>query len=227
MLLKIGTGRFVVTAAHIADWLEEHDLYVAGTEGTQPVQFVGRLDVTAKPGGERQADKIDAAFWKLTDPAVAALGAVSFIDDGQLYLNRDELTHHQYLVMGYPVSRNKRGIDMPNKGLIPVLSKYTADLNEDRDLPGKLGVSEGQHLFLKYEKVSESGTGERRDTFRPVGLSGGPLIHLGNFAAMGRFEATALPVGRVAGMIIEKTDDNLVAVKIQVIVAAIRKIHPR
>jgi hypothetical protein len=42
---------------------------------------------------------------------------------------------------------------------------------------------------------------------------------------MGRFEATDLPVGRLAGMIIERKDDNLVAVKIQVVLDAIRKIH--
>jgi hypothetical protein len=225
MLLKVGSGRFVVTAAHVTDWLDDHELYIAGSEGTQPVQFVGRLDATAVPPGGRRADKVDVAFWKLTDAAVGELGEVSFIDESQIYLNRADLAYHQYLAMGYPVSRNKRGIDIPNKGLVPVLSKYTADLNEDPKLPGKVGVSGERHLFLKYEKVSESGTGERRDTFKPDGLSGGPLFHLGNFAAMGRFEATDLPVGRLAGMIIERKDDNLVAVKIQVVLDAIRKIH--
>ena len=76
---------------------------------------------------------------------------------------------------------------------------------------------------MKYEKVSESSIGKQRNTFHPPGLSGGPIIHLGNFATMPRFEQTELPIGRLAAMIIEKHDDILVSVKVQVIIDAIRK----
>lgn len=226
MLLHVAGAHFVVTAAHVTDWLDDHQLYVAGSVGTQPVQIIGRVDVTDKVNGDRLADKIDIAFCKLQDAAVAELGEVAFIDESDIYLNRDALAHHQYLAMGYAVSRNKRSIDNRNKGLKPVLSKYTADLNDDPRLPERVGVSGERHLFLKYAETSESSTGELKNTFKPNGLSGGPLIHLGNFAAMGRFEETELPVGRLAGMIIEKKDANLVAVKIQAVIEAIRKMHP-
>lgn len=58
-----------------------------------------------------------------------------------------------------------------------------------------------------------------------MGLSGGPLFDLGNFASMDRYTADSSKTGYIAGMTIEKISKSnvLVAVKIDVIVEAIRR----
>ena len=131
-----------------------------------------------------------------------------------------------YLAMGYPVSRNKRNVNNERKSIKTSLSKYTSELDTDPTIAQTYGVSGQKHLFLKFQKYSETGAGEKRKTFAPVGLSGGPLIDLGNFASPERYSDDSKNIGHVSGMIIERMSNEkvLVAIRIREIVAAIRLI---
>lgn len=224
ILLQVDELRYVVTAAHILDSLETHEIYISGAVGTEPVQIVGKVHMTAPPPKGRKHDKIDVAFWGLDQAAIEKLGAVSFIQSSRLSLNRAPLRNRVYLAMGYPASRNKRNVGNVNKSIKTALSKYTGELNCEPSVPRDYGVSGEKHLFLKYQKYSETDVGEKRKTFKPVGLSGGPLVDLGNFASPERYVDAAETVGYVAGMIIKRLDKHevLVATRIGVIVDAIR-----
>jgi hypothetical protein len=224
MLLRIDEREFVVTAAHILDELDTHAIYIAGTVGTEPVQILGVAQKTSPPPGGRQHDKIDIAFWELDQPTADKLGHVSFIEVSGLSHNKAPLESRLYLAMGYPASRNKKNVNNVKKSIKTSLSKYTGELSNDPAVSHEYGVTGKNHLFLKFHKYSETKSGERRKTFTPNGLSGGPLIDLGNFASPDRYKSDSTIAGYVAGMIIERITKHqvLVATRIQVIVEAIR-----
>jgi hypothetical protein len=224
MLLRVDDRNYVVTAAHIADELGANALYISGTVGAELVQLVGVIRKTAPPPGGRWKDKIDIAFWEIDTQNIRALGDVEFIDESQFSKNRAPLKNRLYLAAGYPFSRNKKNVNNVSKSIKTSLSKYTAELTENPAVAQEYDVSGTKHLFLKYQKFSETGSGEKQTTFSPVGLSGGPLIDLGNFASLERYIADSKVTGYIAGMTIERIRKHnvLVAVRIQVIVEAIR-----
>ena len=224
MLVRVDGRNYVVTAAHITDELATDALYITGMVGAELVQVVGIVRSTAPPPEGRRKDKIDIAFWEIDDHKIDQLGQVSFIEESQISHNKAPIKNRLCLAAGYPYSRNKRNVNNATKTLKPSLSKYTAALTEDPVIARDYGVSGHQHLFLKYHKYSETDTGEKQKTFAPVGLSGGPLIDLGNFSNTDRYMATSNSPGYIAGMTIERIDRHkvIVATRIQVILNAIR-----
>ncbi len=224
MLLRVDCRNYMVTAAHVVDELDDSALYVAGSVGSQPVQLIGVVHKTAAPPQGRQKDKIDVAFWEIDEQKIPELGNVAFIEATQISHNRAPLKNRLYLAAGYPYSRNKRNVKNNTKSIKASLSKYTAALTEDSAIARDYGVSGEQHLFLKYHEYSETDSGEKQKTFNPVGLSGGPLIDLGNFASPERYVERSQQLGYIAGMTIERISkhDVLVATRIQVVLDAIR-----
>lgn len=224
LLIEVDGRRYVVTAAHILDNLDTHSIYISGAIGTQPVQIVGVVNMTKPPSDGRKFDKIDLAFWEIDENTAQNLGDVEFINSTRFSHNQASLKYRLYLAMGFPVSRNKKSVDNPNKAIRPSLSKYTAELLEDQGLNSGLGVTGEQHLFLKFQDQSEAFNGEVRNTFQPRGLSGGSLIDLGNFAAPTKYDASLTQNAFLAGMIIERNSDYqvLVAIRVQVILESIR-----
>lgn len=226
MLLQIDESRYVVTAAHILDELDTHEIFVSGAIGTEPVQIAGQVFLTVPPPQGRSQDKIDVAFRELDAAAVERLGDVSFVQPSQFSHNRAPLENRFYLAMGYPASKNKRNVNFSKRSIKPSLSKYTSELSLDPSLPREYGVSGNSHLFLKFKKFSTTDAGEKRKTFKPVGLSGGPLVDLGDFSSPDRYAIDTNPNGYIAGMVIEQIERSqvIVATKIQAIVDGIRSV---
>jgi hypothetical protein len=225
MLLRVDERNYVVTAAHIADELGMNALYVSGTVGGELVQLVGVIYKTKAPSAGKNQDKYDIAFWEIDEEKIDALGEVSFINESQFSKNRAPIKNRLYLAAGYPYSRNKKNINNAALTVKTSLSKYTAELTDDPAVAADFKVSGKDHLFLKFHKFSETDSGDKQNTFAPVGLSGGPLFDLGNFASMDRYTADSSKTGYIAGMTVEKISKRnvLVAVKIEVIVEAIRR----
>jgi hypothetical protein len=223
ILLRIKGRNFAVTAAHVVDRANSNAIYVAGGISSQPAQLLGIVRATAMPPKGRDADKMDLAFWEIDRAGVDKLGSVSFIETANLSHNRVTTENRLYMAMGYPISRNRRNVDRVKRSIRPSLSKYTGELVKGLTIAKKFGVSGDLHLFLKYQKFSETKTGEKRKTFRPNGLSGGAIVDLGNFGAPDRYAGEARNAGYIAGMIIERIErpSTVVAIKIRVIVDAI------
>jgi hypothetical protein len=224
LLIEIDNCGYVVTAAHILDNLNTHSIYISGAIGTQPVQVSGAVNTTKLPVGGRKFDKVDLAFWEIDQTQVQQLGDVAFINSSRFSHNQAILTNRLYLAMGFPASRNKKSVNNPNKSIKPTLSRYTAELLADQSLNDELGVTGADHLFLKFHDKSETSDGKIRNTFEPKGLSGGPLIDLGNFTTPTKYDTTLTQNTFLAGMIIEKNHnhDVLVAIRVQVIEKSIR-----
>lgn len=226
LLIDIDGSKFVVTAAHIADWTRTHGLFVSGTVGTQPVQIDGDITMTVAPNQQRGLDKMDFAFWQVPRSAEINLGDVKFININDINDDRVLPKNRMYLGLGYPISKNKKGVNNISKTIKTSLWKYTAGVEELPELARELGVPNDKHFFLKFDKYSSTYSGEKVNSGSPRGVSGGALIDLGNFSSPSIFNSKNS--GKLCGMIIEKNDKHkaLIAVKMKVIIDAIKEQLP-
>jgi hypothetical protein len=225
ILLNIDGRRVLSTAAHIAEQLRERKLFVGGPTETSPVPIgAGKWKATLAPGGSRRSDHYDCAFWQVPDAALPRMGAVEFLGSSHLSASRIAAVGRWHTALGYPVSRNKDSIDHAARSIINRRSIYTARVVELPQLAAKLGTSGGDHLFLPFEKYSHDTEGKRVNSFKPVGLSGGALLDLGDFTSPPILARDPGSSARLSGMLIEhhRHHNALVAVKIGPVVEGIR-----
>lgn len=224
LLLNIDRNDYVITAAHIIDWINTHAIYIGGTLGTEPVQIDGTPVATTAPNGDREQDRFDFAFCKIPEEAKKRLGAVHFIDESRISRNQASAENRYFLVMGYPIVKNDKMIDFSHKTIGTLLSKYTGGVNNSSGLAKKLGVSGDEHFFITFKKFAVTDDGNQVRSFKPKGISGGALVDLGNFATIEKFDPKSKCVGMLSGMIIEHHPEHqaLVAIRIEYIVKEIR-----
>ena len=223
LLIQVDERRYVVTAAHLMDRVRTHGLFVEGAIGAKLVPITGETKLSIAPRG-RDLDKIDVAFWEVNEVTRHQLGEVEFLDEQRWSFNRAVLDNRLYLMMGYPIVKNKQSVDRSTLSIKPTLGKFTGELQENPILARQLGVSGNEHFFLTYPNYSETEHGHKVNSIVPVGYSGGGLIDLGNFASPTKMLPEA-PTGRLAGMIIERNKRHraMIAVRLEVVVAGIRK----
>ena len=113
LLLNIDGVPIICTAAHVADHSKEHDLYVGGVVGGHPIHIPrGSFISTLAPGGNRDADHFDYAFWEPPSlNAVARLGGVEFLNVSEIARDFEATQTRLYTSMGYARSRNKNKIN--------------------------------------------------------------------------------------------------------------------
>lgn len=227
VLLRIDGHPVLVTAAHVLDPLRQRvELSVGGLPGTHPVPIEGGIvRMTAPPQGNRFKDHVDSAFWKMPDKAVAALGNVWFVDPFRISHNRAPVERRYYMAMGFAQSRNRKSIDNTRRGISNLISRYSGSVIEIPALAAELGVSGADHMFLNFEKRAQAEDDATIDAFTPTGLSGGPLLDLGDFVSEGAYSTDTTHSASLSGILIEYHPKHkaVVAVKIGPIVAAIKK----
>jgi len=227
LLLSIDGIAIVCTAAHVADNSPKHTLYIGGEAGVG-VRLVyipeGAFSGTIAPAGDRDLDYFDIAFWPLPASAIAALGAVVFLDSSRL-TDQMPTENRLYTAMGYPRSRNKTKVNHSKKSIDTRISMYTANVEQRPALAAELGISGADHLFLSGETRSFAGNSGRVNTFGPRGLSGGAVLDLGEFAPPEFVKTDSQTNALLSGMIIEYYEEHraLMAVRISLIVASIRR----
>jgi hypothetical protein len=227
-LFRVDGARYLVTAAHVVDCIDDMPrgaLHVLGSAGTEPVQILGSLTATAVPNTGRGADKIDIAFWKLGEKEAKTLGDVRFIEGSEIYMNRAPTKDRFFMAMGFPYSRNKKRVDYRRRQISTAGWTYTSGVVDMPALAQDLGVSGERHLFMPYDKYSQNEDGLKVSSVEPRGMSGGPILHLGNFGDPSMLNPRSRGPGKVAGILIEKSIKHkaLVAVKIGVVLSAIRR----
>lgn len=218
--LKVRGACYLVTAAHVLDDAQVSTLYVAAGGEGHPI--VGEFTVTIAPESDRGNDRLDFAFRRLDEADVVKLHDVHFIDAIEISENRADSSERFYIVMGFPVSLNKkfsatervvrsRAWQFQDMGFVP-----------DAQELEKIGCNVDQHLFLKYSNQTSDYEGIVQNSLSPKGVSGGPLFDLGR-PSPNSFRPEASKRGLLAGMFIEKRthSNTMVFTKIQVIVRAI------
>jgi hypothetical protein len=221
MFIKVGGEPFMVTAAHVTDNHHVSTLYVGASSSLQKIE--GEFWQTKVPAGGRDDDKLDFAFWRLPDDVVATLSDVVFIEESDLSLNRGTMEGRQFLVLGYPIRRNRkirsRGHHVRSRAWTYQSSHFDLD---DGSLK-RMGCSRQDHLFLKYDNRAGDYKGGTDNVISPRGASGGALVDLG-LPSLEKLGKETQCVGRLAGLFIERETKPrvLIFVKIHVIVDQIR-----
>ena len=227
VLLRIDGHPILVTAAHVLDPLRQRvELSVGGLPGTRPVPIEGGIiRMTTPPQGNRLKDHVDSAFWKIPDKAATALGKVWFVDPFRISHNRAPVERRYYMAMGFAQSRNRKSIDNARRGISNLVSRYSGGIIEIPALAAELGVSGEDHMFLNFEKRAQAEDNTTIDAFTPIGLSGGPLLDLGDFISESAYSTETTHRASLSGILIEYHPKHtaMVAVKIGPIVAGIRK----
>lgn len=227
ILLNVDGLPILSTAAHVLDNLTAGwTLYVGGHGETSPVRVRGGvIGATPKPGGNRDRDHYDCGFWRIPDDAVQELGAVEFVDASRLSDNREDVTRHYYMGMGYRLKRNRSAIDHKSKKISNYLSGYSGSVSAMPKLAQKLGVSGAEHMFMALPKYGQDDEDRRVNTFGPVGFSGGPLLDLGDFTVEEAYAPEAVHRATLSAMMIAhyKRSRAMGAVKIGFIVEGIRR----
>ena len=108
-LLRIADMTFLVTAAHVADEVKRGPYYFGAADMLIPLGGL-KMSSPLPVGVSRDEDRTDLAYWVL-DPSVAGkLSSADTLRPGDLELDSvsEAFTENQYLVNGYPASRQPR-----------------------------------------------------------------------------------------------------------------------
>lgn len=222
IFLQVGNDRYLVTAAHVVDHTKVTTLYVGA--GQELLEIKGDFYATVAPDGERGEDHADFAFMRLGGDVLNRMSDVNFLHHTEVSGNCADSTKRSYLVMGYPVSLNKK-ISATERVVRPTPWHYqSVGVAPDSKTLKAIGCNLEQHLFLKHDKKVGNYEGDVSTAGKPQGASGGALIDLG-VPTPDSLHPEAPRIGRLAGLFIERKSNErlLVFVKIQVILNEIRK----
>lgn len=200
VLLEVDGIRYIVTAAHVIDANRETTLYVGGNDELIPL--IAEFKATEAPAGNRDHDHYDFAVATLPEAMLAGMDRLKFITPEEI-VPQDIRGDRTYLTaLGYPNTKNKP----PRPDEVKVrahLFSYSDFNRPSAGLADELGVSGEDHLFIRHGKYSRDAAGNKASSVAPRGLSGGAIIHSGDFSdtevLLGRVEA----VPRLAGITIE------------------------
>ena len=177
VLVRIAERRFLFTAAHVLDALENRSSYLdlAGTL----VPLAGHSRSTKPPSEGRHADRLDFAYVLLAEEARAAIPDSYYLSADQL--GRDEQPRYEspgrtpYLVAGYPSSRLKVNARDGTYHARPMpLATVVATLDVHRQLQ----LSTDSHIALEFDRsrmVRRAGPAVGPE---PRGVSGGGVFRL-------------------------------------------------
>ncbi|WP_111655318.1 hypothetical protein [Isoalcanivorax indicus] len=223
LLLLWKDKQYLVTAAHVIDENSESTLYLGVGSCLQEIS--AGFFCTKKPDNDRSKDYYDFAWTELTNLSLEGYNDLSFISESEISLEGSCPDENAYLALGYPNSKNKKH-DNVKKRVAPKYMKYTSTLKRDKSWATERYLSGNDHILLKYHsKHARDSDGNKVNTLSPRGASGGALIDMGALHQVEAYKPNHTPVGRLVGMIIEKSakHDVLVAVKIGSILEQIER----
>ena len=225
-LLAYLGAHFVVTAAHVIDHAEHTTLYIGPLEGDF-VKIEGQFQCTTAPGGKRSDDHFDFAFWRLPDALVEPLNqGDGFIREDEISHNRGYTNGRQYMLVGYPVSKNKRTIKPNQLSIKPIPFSYQGSHLNRPELFASLRLSGEEHILIHHQERSARFDGSVDNSIGLVGASGGPLVDLGPTRPED-LDPSAPCIGLLAGIAIEDhpRSEAVLFVKIQTVLSQIQKLH--
>jgi hypothetical protein len=223
--LRLDEDPYLLTAAHVLDWNKDTSLYV----GHDELRLISmEFSATARPNGDRNADRFDFALGKIPDCDIHALSGVKFITENQIDRSVGYVSGRVYTSIGYPNSKNKK-IDNQNKNVRAEPLQLTGIVKVGAKLAQDLGVSGEDHIFISQNaKYSTDPAGRRISAVRLNGMSGGAVINLGKIADPEVLAGCKNPTPLLAGLFIEFYKDygTIVATKLDTILKARETMFP-
>jgi hypothetical protein len=207
VLLSMRDVKFLVTAGHVTDHTKETTLHVAGTEELVPLSFDAGF--TTNPDKPRDEDVYDFSVCALSDHMQSKLGDVRYITEVEMYKALPFGRSRLRMVMGYPTSKNKKGIDNPRKHIRGTIWTYVSLAVDDANTAINLGIPIGDHVFVEFnDKESFNPDGLGTHSITPTGASGGAMFELGRLDDPERLAKPAQCEAKLAGILIEYKPRN-------------------
>jgi hypothetical protein len=194
VLLSVNGTRFLVTAGHVTDDAKATTLHVGGDKELVPLSFDAGL--TTISDMRRDKDVYDFSVCALSDVMQKELGDVRYITEEEMYKTAPTGHNRLRMVMGYPTSKNKKGIDNPRMRIGGTLWHYVS-LAPVKD-------PDADHLLVEFdhkESINPDGIGTH--SLNPKGASGGAMFDLGTFNDPERLGKPAQCEARLAGILTE------------------------
>jgi hypothetical protein len=221
-LLDVDGRKYLITAAHVVDWRDVGTLHVGGSQRTLPIE--GDLFCSEAPNGNRDMDHNDYAFYRLPDEWFLNLGSVGWFSSNETSHNRVTLAKRFYTAIGFPNSRNKK-VNPNTRRPTPKRAQYSGRFAAAEALYSTLGVTGEDHIAIDWRKQARDEEGSVVDAIRPPGMSGGPLIDLGELGDFRRLSTKEKFAGALAGVLIEHYVEDfqvVVALRINCVIEWIR-----
>jgi hypothetical protein len=216
VLVRFRKKSVLVTAAHVIDNNATTSLYIP-IKG-KLTRLEGSGVATTAPNGDRARDRLDFCIVELPSKLASDLHDATFIEEGDIASNLIDPHGRGFMALGYPNSRNKK-IDHTSRHIRPRVHSYGATVVHDEKFLNKLGLSGEDHILIKYERQSRDPGGEIVNSIKPVGMSGGALLDLGNLATPRSIAGLAPLRFSLSGLLIEfhQPENRIVAVRSQTI----------
>lgn len=224
VLVEHAGTRYLITAAHVADWAEYTELYIAGMQCLKKIQR-SFLATPKDARSGRPGDHYDIAITEVSSELDVALGNVRYITDAEVASAAAQTIGRQFLALGYPNSKND-GFNNQKKTVKPALQPYYATAHTPDEFKKVIEAPSGDHIYLPYDsKHSKNATGAKVNSIRPKGMSGGALFDIGGIAKPDNLSADANYRGRLAGILIENPPGSrlMIATKIWTVLDALPK----
>lgn len=192
-------GIALITAAHVTDHLaDKYPLFIdRPNEGL--VRVYGNIIATKSNIKNRADDKIDIAVIRLNPEISEKLSNTPMLEPHQLDINNECDYCNGFVVVGFPVSKNKQNVKDNNILAMP----YGVCSNEASDvIYSLLGVTKSKHIAIhlnKNEVFSEDKN--KRNAIGLIGLSGAPV-----------WGVTKEGKGKVASVLTEHHQKNIKAI---------------
>jgi hypothetical protein len=207
VLLSVSDTTFLVTAGHVTDHAKQTTLHVAGTKELIPLSFDAGF--TTNPEMLRSEDIYDFSVCALSGVMQRELGDVRYITEKEIYKAAPLGRNRVRMVMGYPTSKNKKGIDNPRKSIGGTPWIYASLAVDEADVAIILGAPAADHLLIEFdhkESINPDGIGTHSIT--PVGASGGAMFDLGKFDDPERLAKPAQCEAKLVGILTEYRSRN-------------------
>lgn len=172
-LLKNDQKLFLITAAHVLD--NQNDKYQLFID--RPDEGLVRIDGTALVSNSieprRKDDKLDTAIISLSNDASIKLSNTPALNLGSFDLSYESDYKDGFIVIGFPISKNKRNIIKTNQEATPY--GFVA-IEAHQQKYSELEVDNWEHIVLDFDsKRVWSERGEMRQAIGLCGLSGAPV----------------------------------------------------
>lgn len=214
--------KMLLTAAHVIDKNQHSSLYIGGKEKLilLEMDFLS----SAKIDGQRCKDRYDFAVGRLSKEMIHSLKGTSFISSSDVCTQNFEPEGTFLTLAGYPNSKNKK-FDHAKFTISPKLFHYSDMRRPCQKLVQNLNISEKSHVCIKYDqKYSQDTQGQRINSIKLNGLSGGPIFNIGQSANSSVLAGLHNPKPCLTGLIIEyhKEQKAIVSTRIKTIINAIK-----
>jgi len=215
-LLQVLKNCLLVTAAHVADEMQNSRLYIPSTPGKPLIELPPSAICTKTPAGGREEDKIDLAFWDLP-PEIVSLVENDFWIVPSLFLlpGVQGLPPQNLSFVGYPhkATKIKYGTSKLNSGAEQFTGVCVADT-----LYQEVDAKPSTHLAIEFDHkraMSDARIVTPKDRH---GMSGGPVYALTDGGSL-----PGVPKIRVVGVAIEhhRSERLLLATKVDLLLQLI------